>query len=65
MPIYEYRCKNCGYIIEVRHPLNDPPDTIFCDMCKKDLFFDEETVKLISKNSFKLNWEHFHNSTNK
>ena len=25
MPIYEYKCKKCGFILEILQKLNDPP----------------------------------------
>jgi putative FmdB family regulatory protein len=58
--VYEYKCNHCGNIIEINHKLNEKPDIIFCDKCERDLFTEEETTKLISLSSFKLNWQHFH-----
>lgn len=34
MPIYTYRCKNCGVQIERHQSYNDPPLTI-CPECRK------------------------------
>ncbi len=33
MPIYEYRCKNCGHKIETMQKISDPPVTV-CEKCK-------------------------------
>lgn len=32
MPLYEYRCKECGYQFEIRHGVNDPvPRCLACN----------------------------------
>jgi putative FmdB family regulatory protein len=57
MAIYEYQCKNCGNIIEIKHVISEKPDIIFCKYCKRDLFVDEETTKLVSLSTFRLNFK--------
>ena len=47
MPIYEYRCINCGKTIEVVQKISDIPFTE-CENCSGKL------KKLISKSSFSL-----------
>ena len=34
MPIYEYKCSECGKVYEKRQKFSDPPDTV-CDYCQK------------------------------
>ncbi len=34
MPIYEYKCSECGKVYEKRQKFSDPPDTV-CDFCQK------------------------------
>ena len=34
MPIYEYKCEECGKVYEKRQKFSDPPDTV-CDCEKK------------------------------
>ncbi|MBI5756114.1 MAG: zinc ribbon domain-containing protein [Nitrospirae bacterium] len=41
MPIYEYRCNNCGHTFEVMQKVSDPPITV-CIKC------NGPTSKLIS-----------------
>lgn len=48
MPIYEYRCKNCGHHLEVIQGFNDEPLTK-CPECKKT-----KLEKLISAPAFHL-----------
>ena len=48
MPIYEYRCKNCNKIIEVKQGIFDKP----LSKCPKCTIGD--LVKLISKSTFHL-----------
>lgn len=47
MPIYEYGCKKCGKVIEVRQKFSDAP-LKKCESCKGEL------EKLISASSFVL-----------
>lgn len=35
MPIYEYRCKKCGYVFEVLQKMSDP--TPFCPSCRGEV----------------------------
>jgi len=50
MPIYEYRCANCGHVFEKRVKLNAPsPD---CPQCE-----GKDTNKLVSSSSFVLKGE--------
>jgi len=47
MPIYEYKCAECGRVKEVTQKINDPPLTI-CENCNGKL------EKIISQNNFCL-----------
>jgi len=47
MPVYEYKCKKCGKIIEAFQKITDPPIKK-CELCGGKL------VKLISNTSFIL-----------
>lgn len=33
MPTYEYKCKQCGYVFEVRHSMNTDPG-VLCPRCE-------------------------------
>ena len=49
MPIYEYRCTNCGNALEVMQKVNDPPpDT--CPTCQTSSSME----RLVSRTSFQL-----------
>jgi len=48
MPIYDYKCSNCGHEIEIIQKISDKPKTI-CPKCN-----DESLKKLISAPSFRL-----------
>jgi putative FmdB family regulatory protein len=48
MPIYEYKCQNCGYIFEQLQKVTDDPLRV-CPECGK-----EQLVKLVSNTSFQL-----------
>ena len=48
MPIYDYKCSNCGHEIEVIQRISDKPKTI-CPKCKT-----KSLKKLISAPSFRL-----------
>tara|TARA_B100000963_G_scaffold111236_1_gene96856 strand:+ start:1565 stop:1855 length:291 start_codon:yes stop_codon:yes gene_type:complete len=48
MPIYDYKCSNCGHEIEVIQKISDKPKTI-CSKCNK-----KSLSKLISAPSFRL-----------
>ena len=48
MPIYDYKCSNCGHQTEVIQKFSDRPKTL-CPNCNK-----ESLVKMISAPSFRL-----------
>ncbi|MDR1057843.1 MAG: zinc ribbon domain-containing protein [Coxiellaceae bacterium] len=48
MPIYEYKCKKCGYRFEQLQKVTDKPLST-CPKCKKT-----QLVKLVSNTSFQL-----------
>ncbi len=48
MPIYEYRCQNCGHEMEAWQKMNEAP-LVQCPTCNKD-----GLRKLISSTSFQL-----------
>ena len=48
MPIYEYRCKSCGTVLEVMQKMSDPP-RVHCDACDADAL-----ERIISQTSFVL-----------
>lgn len=48
MPLYEYKCKNCGYNFEQLQQVNAKPLCV-CPQCKAN-----QLVKLISNTSFQL-----------
>jgi putative FmdB family regulatory protein len=48
MPIYEYRCKKCGKIIEVERKMEDRNKRLMCKDCNKKM------EKIVSKGSFVL-----------
>jgi len=48
MPLYEYRCKACGHVMEVLQKLSDPP-VRKCDQCS-----GRSVEKLLSRTSFQL-----------
>ena len=35
MPIYEYRCKACGYVFEMLRGVKEKDDEIACPTCRK------------------------------
>ena len=47
MPIYEYKCKSCGKIVEVIQKMDDAPLTT-CEACSGKL------EKIVSRTSFQL-----------
>jgi len=47
MPIYEYRCKNCGKEFEVLQKVDDPP-VVTCKYCQG------EASRIISLTNFQL-----------
>jgi putative FmdB family regulatory protein len=48
MPIYDYKCSNCGHQTEVIQKFSDKPKTL-CPNCNK-----ESLIKMISAPSFRL-----------
>jgi putative FmdB family regulatory protein len=36
MPLYDYRCTNCGNVVEIRHGFNDT-NTETCPKCEGEL----------------------------
>ncbi len=44
MPIYEYRCKNCGHVFDVIRPMNAADDAITCENCSS-----KDTSRLLSR----------------
>ena len=48
MPIYDYKCSNCGHELEVIQKISDDPKTL-CPKCNT-----ESLSKLISAPSFRL-----------
>jgi putative FmdB family regulatory protein len=48
MPIYEYKCSNCGYEFEVEQSIKNKP-LKKCSSCKKNML-----ERLISTTSFSL-----------
>lgn len=48
MPIYEYRCEQCGHIMEVWAKMSDPPPAE-CSQCRA-----ASPQKIVSRTSFQL-----------
>jgi len=48
MPIYEYKCENCGHVVEELQKISDTPLTR-CPECAR-----ETLVKIISKGGFRI-----------
>tara|TARA_B100001057_G_scaffold239976_1_gene240297 strand:+ start:64030 stop:64320 length:291 start_codon:yes stop_codon:yes gene_type:complete len=48
MPIYDYKCSNCGYDVELIQKINDKPKKV-CPKCNT-----KNLKKLISAPSFRL-----------
>ena len=44
MPIYEYRCKQCGAVFDAIRPMNAADDSIACEKCNS-----KDTTRLLSK----------------
>jgi len=53
MPLYEYKCDNCGYEFEEIHSINDQnvPCDQYCPNCEEEGF----VRRLLSCVSFKIN----------
>ncbi len=57
MPVYTYKCLDCGEVFEIIHSIRDDYDTLDCPYCMTY----SSVEKLISLCSFKLNWRpHVH-----
>ena len=56
MPIYEYKCQNCGATIEKLQKINDEP-LVTCTECNED-----SLEKQISNTSFQLKGKGWYNS---
>jgi len=54
MPVYEYKCKDCGHKFEIQQKLSDKRLKV-CPKCKK-----ETLEKLVSISSFQLKGEGWH-----
>ena len=50
MPVYEYKCKDCGEAFEVIQKVNDPPKTA-CDKCNGELYKVISSSGLVFKGS--------------
>ena len=44
MPIYEYRCKQCGTVFDVIRPMSAADDAISCENCNS-----RDTTRMLSK----------------
>lgn len=49
MPIYEYRCSNCGHTLEIMQKMNDPAPKR-CPQCETEAPLE----RLVSRTSFQL-----------
>jgi len=49
MPIYEFKCKNCGNVESRRYPINSNIKKITCWKCKGN------AIKIISSSNFIMN----------
>jgi putative FmdB family regulatory protein len=36
MPSYDYKCKSCSHVREIKHTMNETP-VIYCDNCGKEM----------------------------
>jgi len=50
---YDYKCPECGTIIEKKHNIHETLVKVYCPICKSDIFAE----KLISKSTFKIGWD--------
>ncbi len=48
MPIYEYKCSDCGHIFEILTTSSDDAGKVQCSKCKSD-----KVAKIISAGSFR------------
>lgn len=44
MPIYEYRCKQCGSVFDAIRPMSAADDVIACENCNS-----KDTTRMLSK----------------
>ena len=49
MPIYKFKCEDCGYNFVVIRKISENSDEVICENCDSNL-----TNKLISRSSFTL-----------
>lgn len=52
MPIYEYRCHDCGKVVEAMQKMSDPPLDICGDQCASAAVGEGRLEKLISAANF-------------
>ncbi|MBI5042886.1 MAG: zinc ribbon domain-containing protein [Nitrospirae bacterium] len=50
MPIYEYKCKDCGHAFEIIQKVDEAPKTV-CNECNGELYKAISTSGLIFKGS--------------
>ncbi|MBI5180650.1 MAG: zinc ribbon domain-containing protein [Nitrospirae bacterium] len=50
MPIYEYKCKDCGHLLEIIQKVDEAPKTV-CAECNGELYKVISTSGLIFKGS--------------
>jgi len=55
MPLYEYRCKDCGYHFDALRPMKDADNPITCKQCAGDhterqisVFFAQSGGKVVA-----------------
>ena len=58
MPLYEYQCKECGYLFDALRPIKDADKTIACKQCESvhterqiSVFFAQSGGKAVAGNS--------------
>lgn len=49
MPIYEYRCKECGHVSEIMESIGSHSDDLICKNCGSD-----NLVKILSYSSISM-----------
>lgn len=52
MPIYEYRCLDCGKVVEAMQRMSDPPLATCGDQCVRAAVGEGRLEKLISASNF-------------
>lgn len=50
MPVYEYKCKDCGHVLEIIQKVDEAPKTV-CTECNGELYKVISTSGLIFKGS--------------